>query len=389
MISNFKLDISRVPRELKLIFKMIKNDYISEGWFRDIDWNEFYNQALHHRVFPLLYPILISKYKKNIPEKLLDKIGSRYRSNVLQMLHLTSQMEKLAKLFAENNVPLIFLKGPVLAKELYQDISLRTCADLDALIHIQDVERIDIILQEQGFKKNDYIQTVLNDWKWRHHHVTYFHPKKNLKFEVHWRLHPGPGIEPRFKELWQRKRVCYFSKSPVYYLGREDLFLFLVSHGARHGWSRIRWLVDIHYSLFQSEEMENLPILSKQHNNSHLVSQALILSNQLFGTEISKVYSKKFNMEKSSKLAQQAIFYLERMVNLHTDPVPKDIFQYHSRHLYSLMSFQQKILYILSTLHPYPEDAQTLPLPKNLHFLYFILRPFLWLWRKTRKLALS
>ena len=32
----------------------------------------------------------------------------------------------------------------------------------------------------------------------------------------------------------------------VYILGREDLFLFLVSHGARHGWSRLRWLIDIH-----------------------------------------------------------------------------------------------------------------------------------------------
>ena len=33
-------------------------------------------------------------------------------------------------------------------------------------------------LLKLGYVKDDYIQTVLNDWKWRHHHVTYFHPEK-------------------------------------------------------------------------------------------------------------------------------------------------------------------------------------------------------------------
>jgi hypothetical protein len=52
------------------------------------------------------------------------------------------------------------------------------------------------------------------------------------------------------------------------------------------------------------------------------------------------------------------------------------------------MSLQQKVLYIISTLHPYYTDVETLPLPKYLHFLYFPLRPFLCIWRKTRKHAL-
>ena len=71
--------------------------------------------------------------------------------------------------------------------------------------------------------------------------------KKEVKLEVHWRLNPGPAKEPTFNELWERKRISILlTDSPVYFLGREDLFLFLVTHGARHGWSRLRWLVDIH-----------------------------------------------------------------------------------------------------------------------------------------------
>ena len=75
--------------------------------------------------------------------------------------------------------------------------------------------------------KDDYIQTVLNDWKWRHHHFTYFHSEKKVKLEIHWRLHPGPGKEPSFTELWERKQKSSLTKFPVYCLGNEDLFLFL------------------------------------------------------------------------------------------------------------------------------------------------------------------
>jgi hypothetical protein len=390
MQKSFNLDVSKVPKELKLIFQMIKQDqFINENSFLEVNWDQFYELVIHHRIYPTLYTILKKGYEQYIPETIMNSLGRFYQSNIFKMMNLTAYMEKFSKLCGDNEIPLLVLKGPILAQDLYKDLSLRTCGDLDVLIPIKDLDKVDNLLLEQGFKKDDYIQTILNDWKWRHHHVTYFHSEKRINIEVHWRLHPGPGLEPSFKDLWERKRECSITSHPVYYLGREDLFLFLVSHGARHGWSRFRWLLDIHYMSLQEIDYEKLKKLSKQHNNSHLISEALILCNQLLGTEINNEYFLKFPIAKSKGLAQQSIFYLERLVNLHTDPVPEDISRYHSRHLYSLMSFQQKILYLLSIFFPFPEDAQTLPLPKALHFLYFPLRPFLWVWRKTRKLAIS
>ena len=147
-------------------------------------------------------------------------------------------MEQICKLFNENQIDSIVLKGPVLAIDLYGDLSLRTSADLDILIPITELDKVDQLLIEMGYEKEDYIDTILNDWTWRHHHFTYFHSQKGVKCEIHWRLHPGPGKEPSFNELWSRKRISSLTSYPIYYLGREDLFLFLVAHGARHGWSR-------------------------------------------------------------------------------------------------------------------------------------------------------
>ena len=70
---------------------------------------------------------------------------------------------------------------------------------MDVLIPIQDLEKVEELLVKHGYVKDDYIQTVLNDWKWRHHHITYFHPKKKIKLKIHWRLNPGPGKEPSFE----------------------------------------------------------------------------------------------------------------------------------------------------------------------------------------------
>ena len=55
-----------------------------------------------------------------------------------------------------------------------------------------------------------------------------------------------------------RKRISSLTSYPIYFLGREDLFLFLVSHGARHGWSRLRWLTDIDRLLKQELNWEFL-----------------------------------------------------------------------------------------------------------------------------------
>lgn len=395
METNYSLDLALIPKELKILLEIVN---MKEGEqiqttdverLDEINWNVFVNLALHHRV----YPLICSKLKKLdhhfIPEKVCEFLYKKYKRNTFQMLYLCSEMEHVNHICTENQIRLLFLKGPVLAFELYGDVSLRTSSDIDILIPIEQLGKMEDMLIKSGYIKDDYIETILSDWKWRHHHLTYIHPEKNIKLEVHWRLNPGPGKEPNFAELWGRKRKSKLTSSPIYYLGKEDLFLFLVSHGARHGWSRLRWLLDIRQMVRQDLDWSKLCRLLKKYHCRHIGGQALILASQLLNTELNEEMEILIEGSKPKRLAQEAVFYLEKMVNLHTDPVPDEVAAYHKRHLFSLMSFQQKFLFTMSLLYPYPSDAETLPLPKALHFLYFPLRPFLWVLRKTRKHALS
>jgi len=394
-VEKFILDVRDVPKELILLLELLKNDddgciqkYVLEEK-NNIDWNKFLDLVIHHRVYPVLSSKLQRFHNSLIPPFVIQAVSGFYKKNIFKMLHLSGEMEQLGEVFNTNGIKAIFLKGPMLGREIYGDISQRTCGDLDILIPIEDLETIHKLLEIDGYVKDEYIQSVLEDWKWRHHHVTYHHTTKNIKVEIHWRLNPGPGKEPSFYELWNRKRKSLLSNSPIFFLGREDLFLFLVSHGARHGWSRLRWLLDIQRMIGQGIDWQEIRTLVKKHNNYYVVGQSIILSSQLLNSTISKEMQRFITNNRSKSLAHGAIFYIKQMVNLHNYPLPKEVSSYHIRHIYALMPLQQKVLFILSHLYPYHIDTVTLPLPKKLHYLYFILRPFLCLWRKVRKQELS
>ncbi|XMB27400.1 nucleotidyltransferase family protein [Paenibacillus sp. BR2-3] len=356
--------------------------------FRQTNWDTFIKLVLHHRVYPNIYPKIKAITEQWVPAEVIRRFHSFYCENTFRMLQLSGEMEYIGKELADSNINVLFLKGPVIAKDLYGDISLRTSCDLDLLIPLDDLFKAEALLMGLGYVKDDYIHTVLNDWKWRHHHITFNHPQKGIKVELHWRLNPAPSKEPIFKELWSRRRESSLVSYPIYYLGKEDLFLFLISHGARHGWSRLRWLLDIERLLLQQPDVDRLTTMLHKYHLYYIGGQALVLASSLLEAPIERsALQPMVNDKKSQRLAQDALFYLERMVNLHSYPVPDEVAHYHKMHQFSLLTMHQKLWFILSFLYPYPEDAETLPLPKGLHFLYIPLRPFLWAWRKTKRLT--
>ncbi|CAM4112616.1 nucleotidyltransferase family protein [Paenibacillus alkaliterrae] len=395
MNNDVAFHMEDLSNELKLMLALLSNDEGEDLTFelqellRTADWDRFIELARHHRVFPSLNRKLQELKSADIPTFVSTMFHRDYYRNTLQMLGLSGEMEQLAKTFSDEGIRTLFLKGPVIAADLYGDVSLRTSCDLDLLIPLKELEQAESLLLNLGYEKDDYIVSVLNDWKWRHHHTTFIHPVKRTKVELHWRLNPAPSKEPSFNELWSRKRKSSLISRSIYYLGREDLFLFLVSHGARHGWSRLRWLLDIKQLVNQKLDWPGLVKLLKKHSYLHIGGQSLHLAARLLSVPLREDMKPLLIGRKADWLAEDAMFYVHRMVNLHTDPIPEEVGRYHKRYLFSLLTPRQKMTFIASFLYPYPEDADTLPLPKPLHFLYFPLRPFLWAWRKTRKQALS
>nr|WP_275695521.1 nucleotidyltransferase family protein [Fredinandcohnia sp. SECRCQ15] len=385
--------MQRVPNELKVILAIIQTDHIEQlekndpNWYTNLDWRTFTELAFHHRVFPLLY--LKLKDCENVPPNVIQSMEQKYKKNTFNMLKLTAEMARISECLTNHDIRSLFLKGPILANNLYGNLSYRTSTDLDMLIPFADLNKVNEILVNQGYVKEGNHENLLGGWKWREHHVTYFHSVTSVKLEVHWRLNPGPGKEPSFQELWRRKSKTFYMNIPVCHLGKEDLFLFLVYHGARHGWFRLRWLIDIDRLYKKELNWEELSLLSRKFQSTHIIGQVFILMNQLLKSSINEMLMGKMVGNHSKKIAQEAIYFLERIENLQTPTTSKETDEYLLRHLIALKTLKNKVIFYLSCLHPLPIDAETLPLPKFLHFLYFPLRPFLWTWRKAFRRGLT
>ncbi len=196
---------------------------------------------------------------------------------------------------------------------------------------------------------------------------------------------PGSSNEPSFDELWERRRTGSRSSCPVYFLSQEDLFFHLVTHGARHGWFRLRWLTDIDRMVRQGLNWSQLLPSLMRYDAAHLGSQSLILIAQLLHTPVNNEMKSIMNSSRGRQLAQMTLHIINNIVNLTDMPISEDVDKYYRGYLLSTMSMYQRWIYIIGLLYPSSYDAVTLPLPKVLHFMYFPLRPFLWLWRRLNQ----
>lgn len=382
--------LSQLPLEMNLLLDLLKANCdvlkINSYSKADINWNKFLQLAKHHRVIPILY----SKLQKNgstwIPESVMSLLQNKYRQNVFSMLQLTQEMDSIGRILNKNNIRALFLKGPILGKELYGDISLRTSKDLDILISSRDIKKVKELLQKYGYQERTGTGIILNEDKLRTHHSEFHKPDSRFSIEIHWRLNDLPDKEPSFTRLWERRRVSQLTDEPLCYLGEEDLFCYLISHGARHGWFRLRWLVDIDKLLRKGIDLEKYRHIILEYSNEHVIGQSLILAKGLLKTPLNK-NSSYLLTRKAEELAHWAMIYIKSIE--YDQPFPKDLIPYNKYNLVLQKNIIQKIKYLLILSYPTYKDYQIFQLPKILHFLYFPLRPVLYTGRKLGLLKIN
>lgn len=391
MVNELALDLSEFPEELNVMLGFMRTNADSdtppsiEPPLPNIDWNQFVKLVRHHRVYPQMYSRM--KNSKLIPADVLQALYRDYETNTFRMLRLSAEMERVCASLERNGIASIVLKGPALAKELYDDLSLRTCKDLDILIPMADVEEAEEILVKLGYASDKNVPRVAGNWKWKVHHISYTHPQTGIQLEIHWRLNSDMGKEPPFETLWKRRKPSSLAGGRIYMLGDEDLFMYLVSHGARHGWFRLRWLADIDRMARRSLNWAALIPLMKRYGCVHLGGQALVLASGLLGTPIPGGGKPMLSGGRGRDLAQRSICFIRDMVAFSPVPSSKELARTYKRYLFALKTSRQKASFVIGQLYPSFRDAEVLPLPKSLHFLYFPLRPFVWLWRQIKQQA--
>lgn len=348
-----------------------------------IDWNQFTRLVRHHRVYPQVHA---AGGGGLIPSDVLQALGEDCRRNTWRMLALGGELDQVCRALAEQGVRTLSLKGPALARHLYGDVALRTSKDLDILIPVADLAAAERLLQSLGYKAERPIPRGLGDWKWKIHHIAFAHPRTGIEIEVHWRLNGDIGREPSFEALWADRQPSPLA-SGLFMPGDAHLFMYLVTHGARHGWFRLRWLADIDRMVRRGLDWAAvLPLLRRYHALDQ-TGQALSLAAALLHTPLPRELAPLLSGGRGAKLAARALGFIRDEVVLTTDPEAGEVAKMYKRYLFEMKTPGQKWRYAVTRLYPSFRDVGALPLPRALYFLYFPLRPFVWLWRQVRQQA--
>ncbi|MBM7540680.1 nucleotidyltransferase family protein [Amphibacillus cookii] len=385
-ISNREKSMSN---ELELLLELLKNQNkeVLCKWsplIKKVNWTELFKLARYHRVNPMVYKKLKQLNTELVPNQILRAFHDHYLANTMRMMQLTAEMERVCSIFNLHKLNVLVLKGPALSYQLYKDLSSRTSNDLDFLISIEDLDASMEILKDLGYQIAYEPPRLLQDWKVQNHHIEFYNYEKNCEIEVHWKLNPGPTNEPSFCEMWGKRVQIPVTTTPIYSLSEEYLLFHLITHGARHGWFRMRWLTDIDQLLRLHHQHDKLILMLKRYKYSHLIGQYVQLAKALLDVELSADLESFALTRRSQYLASQALAFIGDSINI---DAPPDTFwmKKSKRYLYAIKSHSQKWQLLIRKAQPNSWDAQVLPLPRALHFLYFPLRPFIGIWRCVQK----
>jgi len=352
-----------------------------------LDWRKLTKLAERHAVVALFCRAIRSR--DDIPVDIFDYLQGRALEAARFDLTLSAELGRLLRLFEEQRIRVVSLKGPALRYILYGDVALRSSTDLDLLVRPEDVWHAKRALEGAGY----YMQSILPSdaekacLRRRDCQITLSREitdQRDLLFvDLHWQL--LPGYFPRFldeNELWGCLRHVSVAGTVVPTLSPEHLLLFLCAHGTKHLWERLGWLCDI-ARLVQVEPSINWTRVfteARQTNTSRMVVLSLLLASELLGIDLPSAAVEYTGRDRTARELVKTVS--QRLHDQRLTPASAMESASFSRRAFERTSHQVRYL-IGIFLEPTEAEYEALKLPLPLHWLYYFFRPL----RLTAKYA--
>lgn len=216
-----------------------------------IKWDEFTNTAISQGIAPLVYKRLKDiPEKSRVPEAVMDKLKMAYLGNVARNMYFYSELERILRVFNENGIEVMMLKGAALAGTVYGDIGLRAMGDIDLLVKKECLSRVKEMMPELNYEIPDHS----NPEEWysaNHFHLPpYIHKEKRIVVEIHWNV-AGDSLGIDVDRWWGRARKIRQGDAWVLIPSPEDMILHLcvsLYHGS-YNKTALKGLCDIIHAI--------------------------------------------------------------------------------------------------------------------------------------------
>ena len=193
-------------------------------------------------------------------------------------------------------------------------------------------------------------------------------------YEIHWEVAELGIIHPLQNDLfWENPQPVTLLEREMLTFSPENLVLFLCLHGAKHQWELLKWVADL-INLCQSYpnfDWSALLARAKRLGMQRVVLSGMQLAYQIGGVVFSQQDLASFQGDQqASKLASQVISSYQ------LDLKSNGLFDNTIFYLKCRERLHDRLYFIFDQIFvPKQIDWLTVPLPKYLYPLYFLIRP--------------
>jgi hypothetical protein len=302
--------------------------------------------------------------------------------NTLHALTLTRELLQLGKNLDERGIAWLTVKGPLLAHALWGNVAHRHAGDLDIVVGQADIPRLDRWLQAHGYRRDmpdfDLTPRQFQAWLTSKYEFGYRSvSNRRIRLELKWRL---DGV-PELPDLLHHPHREDFPQRTLPTLPPDINLRYLCEHGARHGWFRLFWLLDV-ARLLKTQRFDWNRVLpgGTANTSCRCVQQAMILCRELLETKVPTDFP-AFLREGNANI-RPLVEEAKRLMAVET-PTDQNTGEWLRQLRYRTRlhpGWQGTRDALRPHLHS-PLNWQTIRLPDSLFWLYAPLGPLLWLIR--------
>jgi hypothetical protein len=338
--------------------------------------------AHRHALVPLLYHQLQKCDPGLVPNAYLQKLRTTYQENLARNLVLMDELLSIARDLRARGIDCLPFKGPLLAMAAYGDPALRQSSDLDILVLPINIVKARDCLVASGYQAAKEINPRQEQLLIRYqHNIQFVRDNNRLLVELHWRVAPqlfalGMGAD----ELWAHLETVKVQEVELKSLPTEELLLALCVHGARHLWERMSWICDIAGVLLRNREVDWMQLLKRANETDceRMLLLGLCLARDFASASLPDDIEQRLRSDTVINSLVRTIaqrFFAEDPSVTYVQMVRDQIrLRKHWRSRTRYLSF---------ALAPNEEDLGLKSFPPVLNFVYYGLRPWRLLTKRT------
>lgn len=358
-----------------------------------IDWDRFLALARRHRVVGIA-AAAIEDAALVPPAAIGLALANERRRIARRNLRLLNETVRLARRFAERGISAAFVKGATLAELAWHDQGFKQATDIDLAVTPADLPATIALLAGEGYRLDsprveldgrslDILRDVLKE-------AAFVHDARRVMVDLHWRLASIPHLLADMDPAGDLASVPV-EGHPIPTLRGGRLLDYLAVHGARHGWSRIKWLADFNALLAGISDAE----VTAWYRNAvaagigPCAGLALWQSARLFAAPIPPdllaEIAKSRRMRWLAARGDALIVGDDELAEQADRPLRYMIYT----QLGAFMMGGGPRYWVACVAHAWvaPRDALALPLPRALRPLYLVLSPMMRLGRGFARLG--